>query len=169
MKISGATLKLANANDLRATVSEVMQKSFMNPSERRKLLHTYERFGMTEFDPLGAAMADPRGHKLTKLTWPKSARYRFYGNPLSGYRESNHAYDSRGWEVRFCWSTVRNQAGYFLSWVERIPPPQSKAKSHEPQRTQWAARRVRKRAKALALRRATAFQKKLTTQKGLTT
>jgi hypothetical protein len=52
--------------------------------------------------------ADPVGHKKTKY-FPADARmsYRFY-------REKN----GRGQEVRYCWSTERNLAGYFLCWRE---------------------------------------------------
>jgi hypothetical protein len=53
-----------------------------------------------------AAKADPVKHKLTKVfSGPMNYRY---------YRTK----DGRGREVRFCYSTVRNVAGYFLAWRE---------------------------------------------------
>jgi hypothetical protein len=54
------------------------------------------------------AKENPVKYKKTRV-FPANARmsYRFY-------REKN----GRGQEVRYCWSTERNAAGYFLCWRE---------------------------------------------------
>ena len=87
--------------------------------------------------------ADPTAHKLTTV---------FDGRPAS-YRYIDGGHDGRGWAVRFCWTNWRNAAGYFLSWREVIPPIDRRGK-HAGRRLDFAARKSRKRAKALAARRA---------------
>lgn len=91
---------------------------------------------------------DPKAHKLTLIMAEgKPASYRYY----------DAGKDGRGWEVRFGYTCWRNAAGYFLSFRETIPPKGSKAK-YALKRDMFAARKVRKRARALAERRATAFK-----------
>lgn len=138
----------------------VLRQSFLTVSERAALIESLRAFSVESWDPLGPITEDQTGNKLTKITFPNDPSWRYFSNGLN----SKRAYDRRGWEVRFCWSTKRNAAGYFLSWIERVPPANSQAKSKEPQRTKWAARKSRKRAKALALRRAISHS-----QKGLIT
>lgn len=55
-----------------------------------------------------AAKANPVAHKLT-LVWPTGSRCRwlYYDGGVS-----------RGVRRRFCYTTTRNAAGYFLSFVE---------------------------------------------------
>ena len=96
------------------------------------------------------AKAEPARYKLTKV-WErgKNCTYRHYSG----------GQDDRGWSVNFCWSTSRNAAGYFLGWREVLAPPTSKSKTRW-KRNQWVARKSRRRAEELALRRATKFAKK---------
>jgi hypothetical protein len=61
--------------------------------------------------------------------------------------------DGRGSTVWFCWSCHRNENGYFLGWREIRARKGIK-------RDSWIARRVRRRCKELAERRAAAFQQK---------
>lgn len=53
-------------------------------------------------------LADPAGHKLT-LEFPENARMRWLYYQVKG---------KRGPRVRYCYSTERNLAGYFLGWRE---------------------------------------------------
>jgi len=57
-----------------------------------------------------AVLADPVKHKAT-LHFPENARMRwlYYGNIAS-----------RGKRYRYCYSTGRNLAGYFLGWREVV-------------------------------------------------
>lgn len=90
-----------------------------------------------------AAQADPECHKISCI-FDGAARYRYFESPAR----------PRMREVRFCWSTVRNVAGYFLSWRERD------IGDGRWERDQFAARKVRKAAKALASRRHDALEKR---------
>jgi len=92
-----------------------------------------------------AAKADPAAHKLSRV---------FDGGPR--YRYWRAGRDARGREVRFCWSTNRNVAGYFLAWREVIGKTSSK-------RDQWAARKSRAACTELAARRQNAWIDKATT------
>jgi hypothetical protein len=91
---------------------------------------------------LEAAKADPKKHKLTKV-FENRTNYRYYPGGKDG----------RGWEVRFCWSSHRNVAGYFLGWREVIPPRKART-TLQFKRDQYVARKVKRRAEELALRRA---------------
>jgi hypothetical protein len=57
-----------------------------------------------------AVLADPVKHKTT-LEFPEGARlnWRYWGT-----------IKSRGKTIRYCYSTERNLAGYFLSWRETV-------------------------------------------------
>lgn len=89
-----------------------------------------------------AVLADPAGHKLT-THFPEGARlaYRFF-----------RVRGKRGPEVRYCYATERNLAGYFLSWRETIRADGS------GKRDQWSASKQRKIAKARASARHDAHQ-----------
>ena len=58
--------------------------------------------------------------------------------------------DGLGREVRFCWSSHRNVAGYFLTWREVIGKSGFK-------RSQFSAHRSRKACRAMAERRREAW------------
>lgn len=109
-----------------------------------------------EFDErreLEAARRDPARHKLTRLM-EGSARYRFWSGGV----------DRRGRTVRFCYCTGRNVAGYYLTWREVVTPAKRHGKYKEGDlvstttRDQWAARKVRRKAAALAQQRAQRFR-----------
>ena len=93
-----------------------------------------------------AAEADPVKHKLT-LIFPDGAgpRWRYYGGGV----------DRRGVQRSFCWTTNRNAAGYFLSFVEVFH-----RKSGRGERVRFVASRSRSRMKARALKLYQAHQKR---------
>lgn len=68
-----------------------------------------------------------RAYKLSRVM-DGPLRYRFYRGGKDG----------RGRQVRFCYATVRNVAGYYLGWREVI----GKTGGH---RDQWTASKVRRR------------------------
>lgn len=88
------------------------------------------------------AQANPKANKLTTVM-AKSANYRYF----SGGK------NKRGDRIVFCYSCWRNAAGYFLSWRE-VTYKRVRKDGTAGKRDQWAARKVRKRAAALAKRRA---------------
>lgn len=92
------------------------------------------------------AKADPEKHKLT-LVFDGPMRWRYF----------DAGKDGRGWNVRFCWSTTRNAAGYFLSWREVRPPKGSSAK-FVMKRDQWIARKARHRCKTMCEKRYDRFK-----------
>lgn len=96
------------------------------------------------------AAADPAKHKLTTV-FPRDGhtRYRFWQSKASAPNKKGRKVR----EVRFCWSTGRNAAGYFLTWRERD------CGKGVWKRDQWAARKQRKAACALAERRCIALEK----------
>jgi hypothetical protein len=100
-----------------------------------------------------AARLDPVAHKLSKLL-DGPERYRYW--PAGK--------DGRGRTVRFCYATVRNVAGYYLTWREVETPVKRKGKPKTgdlvstTERDQWAARKLRRAACALAEKRAAAFK-----------
>lgn len=94
------------------------------------------------------AKANPNRHKLTTVM-PDGASYRYY--------PAGH--DGRRREVRFCWSTKRNAAGFFLGWREVLGQGLGR-------RDQWLARRRRTAVKAIAGRRANAFRAKRSAKVG---
>lgn len=83
-----------------------------------------------------AAKADPRAHKLTRVT--ENTRYLYYSAGKNG----------KGQAVRFCYATHRNVAGYFLGWREVI------RKDGTGKRDMWTARKGRKAVAELARKRA---------------
>lgn len=85
------------------------------------------------------AKVDPTAHKLSRV----------FAN--SAYLYLRAGKDGRGREVRFCWSTHRNVAGYFLGWREVVGKQGGK-------RDRWTARRVRARVKEIAERRGNTFR-----------
>lgn len=85
-----------------------------------------------------AAKADPAKHKLTRVT--NDTSYRYWGA----------GQDGMGREVRFCWTTHRNVAGYFLGWREVVGKKATK-------RDKWIARKSRAAATELSRRRQNAF------------
>src|SRR5690606_20092885 len=91
-----------------------------------------------------AAARDPAANKLTTV-FPRDghANYRFWRSKAG----------PRMREVRFCYSTGRNAAGYFLTWRERD------CGRGVWKRDQWAARKARKAARSLAERRYLALEK----------
>lgn len=99
------------------------------------------------------AKADPKKHKLSRVM---EGRYglNYYWLP-SGK-------DGLGRKVYFCWSKHRNVAGYFLTWREVYSIPRGKDKRQRVKRDQWVARKVKKRARALAEKRSARFKQKHT-------
>lgn len=75
------------------------------PMEMQLMLATME---MEHRERMVATVkADPVRHKLT-LQWEGELRWRYFDGGI----------DRRGVRRRFCWTTTRNAAGYFLSFVE---------------------------------------------------
>jgi hypothetical protein len=89
-----------------------------------------------------AAQADPLTHKRSRVM--ANTAYLYYSAGRDGC----------GREVRFCWATHRNVAGFFLGWREVIGKRTAK-------RDMWTSRRVRTRVTELAARRANAFKVKM--------
>lgn len=87
------------------------------------------------------AKADPRRYRHTLI----------FGDVAATYRYAWAGRDGAGNDVRYCWSCHRNVAGYFLTWREMIGP-------HGGRRTEFAARKVRKKARAIAHERAEKFK-----------
>lgn len=85
---------------------------------------------------------DPKANKLTTV-FEGDIRYLYYPAGKDGLKR----------EIRFCYTTVRNAAGYFLSFREVLSKKGGK-------RDQFAARKVRKRAAALAKGRADRFKER---------
>lgn len=85
------------------------------------------------------AKADPAAHKLSRV-FEEGLAYRYWPAGLDG----------RGRKVRFCWSSHRNVAGYFLAWREVVGKAETK-------RDQWSARKLKRAAEELARRRQNAF------------
>lgn len=85
---------------------------------------------------------DPKANKLTGV-FEGDIRYLYYPAGKDGLKR----------EIRFCYTTVRNAAGYFLSFREVLTKKGGK-------RDQFAARKVRKRAAALAKGRAERFKER---------
>lgn len=88
-----------------------------------------------------AAKSDPVRYKLSTIFAKASYRYVDAGR------------DGHGRAVRFCWSSHRNVAGYFLGWREVSGKTTTK-------RLDFYARRQRNMARAIALNRRDAFQAK---------
>lgn len=88
--------------------------------------------------------ADPAKHKLTLVMTEKGASTRYWKAGIDG----------RGREIRFGYTCWRNAAGYFLSFREVVN------KDGTGFRDKFAARKVRKRAAALAQARANRFSEK---------
>lgn len=86
------------------------------------------------------AKADPVKHKLSR---------RFESSAAYSYWKAGR--DGRGREVRFCWSSHRNIAGYFLTWREVVGKRGGK-------RDQWSARKTRTACRAMAERRRDSWQ-----------
>lgn len=97
------------------------------------------------------AKANPKANKLTRVM---EGRYGM------NYRYWHAGKDGLGRHVRFCWTMHRNVAGYFLTWRETYSVPRGKQRRQTVKRDQWAARKVKKRAKALAEKRAERFKQK---------
>lgn len=101
-----------------------------------------------------AAKADPKAHKLSRVM-AKGQRYVYTPAGKS----------ARGATIRFCRSTQRNVAGYFVCWREVETPAKKKAKNvgdlvSTTKRDQWTAFKSKKSAIALCRRRAAAFRKR---------
>lgn len=94
---------------------------------------------------LAAIEADPLAHKLTRL-WGEGPgpRYRYWGDIRNG----------KGQRVRYCWSTNRNAAGFFLGWREVW------MKNGTGKRDQYVSRRSRQKVKDIARRRHDAMKAK---------
>ncbi len=92
-----------------------------------------------------AAELDPKAHKLS-MVFPTGANYRYWDAGVDGI----------GRAVRFCWSTRRNAAGYFLTWRElRTKRGKGRHRIGERwRRDQWLARKARWRCKRKAEQRA---------------
>lgn len=95
---------------------------------------------------LEAIRADPRAHKAT-LLWSDGKRpnYRYWGDVVNG----------KGQRVRFCWSTTRNAAGFFMGWRETV------RKNRTVKRDMFVSRRVRERVKDIARQRTNALRAKM--------
>jgi hypothetical protein len=76
-----------------------------------------------------AVVADPVKHKLT-THFPENARMRWLYFEVKG---------KRGPRVRYCYSTERNLAGYFIAWRETWSEKKGRGK-----RDMWIASKRRK-------------------------
>jgi hypothetical protein len=82
-----------------------------------------------------SAKANPLANKTTRVfDAGVSTNYRYWGPVKNG----------KGQKVRFCWSTHRNAAGFFLGWRETW------MKNGTVKRDQWSSRRVKARVADLA-------------------
>lgn len=88
------------------------------------------------------AKRDPKSNKLTTVFPP--------GSPLR-WRYYSAGRDGRGRSVRFCYSTARNVAGYFLGWREVAGKESGK-------RDRWTASKTRRIVTERARARAAAFK-----------
>lgn len=90
-------------------------------------------------------VADPAKHKKT-LFFPEDAKmnYRYF------------AVNKTGPEIRYCWSTSRNLAGYFLGWRETVK------RDGSGKRDRWLAFKRRDSVKCAARDRRDAHQKRVT-------
>lgn len=101
-----------------------------------------------------AAKRNPKAHKLSRV-FAKGNRYVYTPAGKS----------ARGATVRFCRSTQRNVAGYFVCWREVETPVKRKRPAKvgdlmsTTKRDQWTGFRSKKAAIALCRRRAAAFRK----------
>lgn len=93
-----------------------------------------------------AVLADPAKHKLT-THFPDNARMRWIYYEVKG---------KRGPRVRYCYSTERNLAGYFLGWRETFD-----AKKGRGKRDMWIASKRRKTVDAKALQRKRSHEARL--------
>ena len=90
------------------------------------------------------AKADPVKYKNTRLFDAGKKHYNYYAAPKV-----------RGRIIRFCWSTNRNVAGYYLTWREVIRPGKGYGK-----RDMFVASKVKRRCKERALKRLNALRKR---------
>lgn len=107
-----------------------------------------------------AAKRNPKAHKLSRV-FAKGNRYVYTPAGKS----------ARGATVRFCRSTQRNVAGYFVCWREVETPSKKKAKKvgdlvSTTKRDQWTGFRSKKAAIALCRRRAAAFRARQSARPG---
>lgn len=98
-------------------------------------------------EAFGGARIDVRSTGTTK-TFPTGKM---------SYRYVSAGTDGRGHSVWFCWSCHRNTDGFFLSWREV-------RSAKGGRRDRWASRRVKKKARALAVRRRDAYVARKTKQ-----
>lgn len=95
--------------------------------------------GDLTFEQGQRAMKDPEAFKLS-LKMAKGVgemRYRFWGRV-----RTQRLY------VAYCWSTKRNEAGYFLGWREHY-----NEKAEMVSRDQWTGRKNKTRLREMQLRR----------------
>jgi hypothetical protein len=85
-----------------------------------------------------AAQADPQKHKLSRVL------------TKSGYLYWDGGKNGKGQTIRFCYSTHRNVAGYFLGWREIISKQTVK-------RDRWCARKTRAAVTEIARKRYNKF------------
>ena len=82
-----------------------------------------------------AAKRNPLANKTTRVFDPGvSTNYRYWGPVKNG----------KGQKVRFCWSSHRNAAGFFLGWRE------VHMKNGTVKRDRWLSRRVKTRCADVA-------------------
>lgn len=99
-----------------------LERRLMSNPEIQELFADFSRMNREREE--AAAKADPAKHKLSRVM--ENSRYRFWDGGKNG----------RGQTVRFCYSTHRNVAGYFLGWREIAGKTVTK-------RDQWTARKTR--------------------------
>lgn len=108
-----------------------------------RMLRDMQQAGLERAE--SAAKADPRAHRLSRV-FPKGARM--------NWRYYRAGRDGRGSEVRFCYTVERNVAGYFLAYRE------TRYKSGNGKRDQWAASKSKKAVMAICTRRLAAFRQR---------
>lgn len=105
--------------------------------------------GELTYDQGQRAMRDPAAFKLSRRMEKGAASgedmsYRFWGVIRTPRQR-----------VAYCWSTRRNEAGYFLGWRNVYDKNGRKVGQD-----QWTARKVKKRLKEMQLRRSVALLEK---------
>ena len=103
-----------------------------------------------------AARADPQRYRLTTVMAEGKLSYRHWGGVK----------DKRGRTIKFCWSSHRNVAGYFLAWREIETPIKRKRPAKVGEcvstivRDQWTARKTKQTLKDLQERRTDALRER---------
>jgi hypothetical protein len=133
------------------------QLSAMNRRINQRLAPVFREMERMNMEAEAAmAKANPRKHRLSTVMENGRLSYRHWGAVK----------DRRGRTIKFCWSSHRNVAGYFLAWREIETPTKRKGPAKPGDclatitRDQWTARRTKKALVELQERRTNALRSK---------